>query len=99
MINNILQGLGNCRTQRFGERSPYYLPPEQGLKFMITIPKGKGPTTRAGFKYDDKGRLLDADGVKSRFTLLSSAGSKTGDAVANEARSEQNRHSNGFPAD
>jgi len=57
---------------------------------MITIPKGKGPTTRAGFKYDNKGRLLDADG--NRVPLHADI---SGVKLVIE-QMKQDRHSNGF---
>ncbi len=87
MINNILRGLGELQHSSIWVKSPFYFSPEQGLKVYDYNPqKAKELLLGAGFKYDNKNRLLDADGNRVRFTLLSSAGSKTGDAVGSQMK-------------
>ena len=87
MINNILRGLGELQHSTIWVKSPYYFSPEQGLRVYDYNPqKAKELLLGAGFKYDNKSRLLDADGHPVRFTLLSSAGSKTGDAVGSQMK-------------
>jgi len=64
---------------------------------MIVL-KGKGPTTRAGFKYDNKGRLLDADGNESASRCYHLLVAKLGDAAGSQTKQDlsKNRHSNGL---
>lgn len=92
MINNILRGLGELQHSSIWVKSPFYFSPEQGLKVYDYNPqKAKQLLLSAGFKYDNKGRLLDADGNRVRFTLLSSAGSKTGDAVGSQMKLDMSK--------
>ncbi|ARV61347.1 peptide ABC transporter substrate-binding protein [Nostocales cyanobacterium HT-58-2] len=77
MINNILRGLGEPQNSPVSVPSPYYLSPKQGLKTYDYNPeKAKQLLLAAGFKYDGKGQLLDADGNRVRFTMLISAGGR-----------------------
>jgi peptide/nickel transport system substrate-binding protein len=77
MINNILLGLGEPQNSMIPESSPYYLPPERGLKVYDYNPtKAKELLLGAGFKYNNRGELLDADGNRVRFTLLTNAGGR-----------------------
>ncbi len=92
MINNITRGLGELENSDIWVKSPYYLPPEKGLKVYGYNPeKAKELLLGAGFKYDNKGRLLDADGNRVRFTLLASAGSRTGDFVGSQMKQDLGR--------
>lgn len=89
MINNILRGLGELQHSSIWVRSPYYLSPEQGLKvYDYNVQKAKELLLGAGFKYNNKGQLLDVDGNRVRFTLLSSAGSRTGDVVGSQMKQD-----------
>lgn len=77
MINNILRGLGKPQNSPISVPSPYYLSPEEGLKSYDYNPqKAKELLLGAGFKYDNKGQLLDAEGNRVRFTMLASAGGR-----------------------
>ena len=92
MINNILRGLGTLQNTGIWVKSPYSLSPEQGLKVYDYNPeKAKQLLLGAGFKYDNKGQLLDADGKRVRFSLLSAAGSKTGDAVGSQMKQDMGK--------
>lgn len=92
MINNILRGLGELQNSSIWDGSPYFFPPEKGLKVYDYNPqKSKELLLGAGFKYNNKGQLLDADGNRVRFTLLSSAGSKTGDAVGSQFKQDMSK--------
>ncbi len=92
MINNILRGLGELQNSSIWDGSPYFFPPEKGLKVYNYNPqKSKELLLGAGFKYNNKGQLLDADGNRVRFTLLSSAGSKTGDAVGSQFKQDMSK--------
>jgi peptide/nickel transport system substrate-binding protein len=77
MINNTLRGLGETQNSPISVPSPYYLSPEEGLKTYDYNPeKAKQLLLGAGFKYDNKGQLLDADGNRVRFTMMASAGGR-----------------------
>jgi peptide/nickel transport system substrate-binding protein len=76
MINNLYRGLGEPLNSTISVPNPYYLSPESGrLKTYEFDPaKSKELLLNAGFQYNDRGQLLDADGNRVRFTLLSQAG-------------------------
>jgi peptide/nickel transport system substrate-binding protein len=77
MLNNSLQGMGALQNSSISVQSPYYLPPEQGLKVYNYNPdKAKQLLTGAGFSYNSTGQLLDKDGNPVRFTMLSQTGSR-----------------------
>jgi peptide/nickel transport system substrate-binding protein len=77
MINNTLRGLGEPQDSPISVQSPYYLSREEGLKFYDYNPqKAKDLLLKAGFKYNTKGELLDADGNRVRFTLIAPAGGR-----------------------
>ena len=89
MINNLLRGLGEPQNSPIDVQSPYYLSPKQGLKVYDYNPqRAKELLLGAGFKYNDKNELLDADGHRVRFTLLASAGSRTGDAIGSQIKQD-----------
>lgn len=77
LINNILRGLGTPQNSPISVPSPYYLSPQEGLKTYDYNPeKAKQLLLGAGFKYDNKGQLLDDKGNRVRFTMLVSAGGR-----------------------
>ncbi|ACC84125.1 ABC transporter substrate-binding protein [Nostoc punctiforme] len=77
MINNTLRGLGEPQDSPISVPSPYYFSPKEGLKTYDYNPeKAKQLLLGAGFKYDDKGQLLDADGNRVRFTMMAVAGNR-----------------------
>ncbi|MEC4814965.1 MAG: ABC transporter substrate-binding protein [Scytonema sp. PMC 1069.18] len=89
MLNNILQGIGELQYSATYVRSPYYLKPEQGLKVYNYEPeKAKKLLLGAGFKYNNKGQLLDAEGNRVNFTLLSSTGSRTAEVVGSQMKQD-----------
>jgi peptide/nickel transport system substrate-binding protein len=85
MLNNVFRGLGELQNSPISVQSPYYLSPKEGLKVYNYNPeKAKELLLGAGFKYNNKNQLLDADGNQVRFTLLSQAGSRVSDAVGSQ---------------
>ncbi|MBO3460870.1 ABC transporter substrate-binding protein [Aetokthonos hydrillicola Thurmond2011] len=77
IIDNDLRGLGETQNSPVFVPSPYYLSPKEGLKVYDYNPeKAKEILLKAGFKYDNKGRLLDADGNQVRFTMLAPASNR-----------------------
>lgn len=82
MINNLYRGIGKPQYSPISVQSPYYLPPEEGLKVYDYDPdKSRELFIRAGFQYNSAGQLLDADGERVRFTLTTSSGSPTVDNI------------------
>ena len=74
MINNSFQGLGVPQNSPIYIQSPYYLPPEKGLPtYEYDLDQSKQLLQQAGFKYNEAGQLLDADGNRVRFTLTTNA--------------------------
>ena len=87
MLNNVYRGVGELQNSPISVQSPYYLPPEAGLKVYNYAPeKAKELLTGAGFKYNNQGQLLDADGNRVRFTMLSQAGNRTVDAIGSQIK-------------
>lgn len=69
---NLFRGLGIIQTSPLSVQSPYFL--EEGLKTYDYDPdRAKALLTQAGFKYNSQGQLLDWDGNRVRFTLLTNA--------------------------
>jgi peptide/nickel transport system substrate-binding protein len=75
MITNLSRGLAQAQNSPISIPSPYFLPPEKGLKVYDYQPeKSKEILLQAGYKYDAQQQLLDSQGNLVRFTLLLSAG-------------------------
>ncbi|WP_445637214.1 Peptide ABC transporter substrate-binding protein [Nostoc sp. DSM 114161] len=81
---NAYRGLGELQNSFVYVKSPYFLPPEKGLKVYNYAPdKSKKLLLDAGFKYNAQNQLLDADGNRVRFTLLTNSERKVrGDMAA-----------------
>ncbi|KAM3097946.1 ABC transporter substrate-binding protein [Phormidesmis sp. 146-12] len=74
IVNNIYRGVGVLVNSPIISQSPFFLPPEKGLKVYNYEPqKSKELLKEAGFKYNPQGQLLDADGNRVRFTLMTNA--------------------------
>ena len=88
MKTNVYRGLGELQNSFVYVKSPYYLTPEEGLKVYNYEPeKAKQLLLEAGFKYNPQGQLLDTDGNRVRFTLLTNSERKTrGDMAAQIVR-------------
>ncbi|MDZ8184655.1 MAG: ABC transporter substrate-binding protein [Nostoc sp. ChiSLP02] len=81
---NAYRGLGELQNSFVYVKSPYFLPPEKGLKvYNYDQEKSKKLLLAAGFKYNAQNQLLDADGNRVRFTLLTNSERKVrGDMAA-----------------
>jgi peptide/nickel transport system substrate-binding protein len=89
MTNNIYRGLGAPLHSPIPPQSPFYLSPEQGLKtYSYDSKKSKELLLNAGFKYNENGELLDAEGNKVRFTLLMAAGKKVREQMATQIKQD-----------
>lgn len=98
MINNTLRGLGELQNSPISVQSPYYISQQEGLKvYDYNLERSKELLTKAGFKFNDRGQLLDAEGNRVRFTLLTNAENKT--RVALGAQIKQNLSQIGIQVD
>ncbi|NES96459.1 MAG: ABC transporter substrate-binding protein [Desertifilum sp. SIO1I2] len=92
MTNNIFRGLGEPQHSPFPIQGPYYLSPEQGLKVYDYNPeRARELLLGAEFQYNDQGQLLDADGNRVRFTLITNAGNKIREAMGVQIRQDLSR--------
>lgn len=82
MLDNTLQGLGTLQDSPISVQSPYYLSPQEGLKVYAYDPaKAKALLLSAGFQYDARQQLLDAEGNRVRFTLQTFTGNPRFEAM------------------
>ncbi|MBD2139175.1 ABC transporter substrate-binding protein [Anabaena sp. FACHB-1237] len=89
MLNNTFRGLGTFQNSPISVQSPYYLPPEKGLKVYKYNPeKAKELLLKAGFKYNDKNLLEDAEGNQVRFGLLTNAGNKIRESMGSQIKQD-----------
>ncbi|WP_392535863.1 ABC transporter substrate-binding protein [Nostoc sp. C117] len=78
MLNNVFRGIGVLQNSPIEIQSPYYFSPEKGLKiYEYNQEKAKNLLLSAGFKYNDNKQLVDADGNRVRFSLLTNTENKT----------------------
>lgn len=78
MINNVLRGLGETQNSPISVQSPFYISPQEGLKVYDYNPeKSKQLLKEAGFQYNSQNQLLDAEGNRVRFTLMTNAENRT----------------------
>ncbi len=98
MINNLYRGLGATQNSPLSVQSPYFLSPEAGLKVYDFDPdKSRRLLQEAGFTWNSQNQLLDAQGNRVRFTLLSTTGSPVREAMS--AQIKQNLAAIGIQAD
>jgi peptide/nickel transport system substrate-binding protein len=89
MINNTFRGIGQPQNSPISVQSPYYLPPEEGLKIYDYNPdKAKQLLLGAGFKYNAQGQLQDAEGHPVRFTLITNSGNKIREAMGAQVKQD-----------
>ncbi|TAE53325.1 MAG: ABC transporter substrate-binding protein [Nostocales cyanobacterium] len=89
MINNIYRGLGQTQNSPISVQSPYYLPPEKGLKvYDYNLEKAKELLLKAGFKYNNQNQLEDSQGNRVRFALLTNAGNKIREAMGSQIKQD-----------
>ncbi len=87
MKTNAFRGLGELQNSFVYVKSPYFLPPEKGLKVYNYEPdKSKKLLLQSGFKYNAQNQLLDADGNRVRFTLLTNSERKVRGDMASQIR-------------
>jgi peptide/nickel transport system substrate-binding protein len=86
MINNIFQGLGQPQNSDISIQSPFYYKDLKGYEFN---PKeAKNLLLQEGFKYNEKGELVDDRGNRVRFTLITNAGNKIREAMGAQIKED-----------
>lgn len=89
MINNIFRGIGQPQDSPISVQSPFYLSPKDGLKsYDYNSEKSKELLKGAGFQYNAQGQLLDTEGNRVRFTLITNAENKTRVAMAAQIKQD-----------
>ncbi|MEH2023526.1 ABC transporter substrate-binding protein [Nostoc sp.] len=88
MINNTFRGLGVAQDSPISVQSPYYISPKEGLKiYDYNVQKAKELLLKAGFKYNNN-QLVDAQGNRVRFSLLTNAGNKIREAMGSQIKQD-----------
>ncbi|MGV0105775.1 ABC transporter substrate-binding protein [Nostoc sp. DSM 114167] len=88
MINNTFRGLGVPQDSPISVQSPYYLSPKEGLKvYDYNQQKAKELLLKAGFKYNNN-QLVDSEGNRVRFSLLTNAGNKIREAMGSQIKQD-----------
>ena len=86
MINNIFRGLGETQNSPISVQSPYY---KKDVKsYGYDLEKAKALLLGAGFQYNEEEQLLDAEGNRVRFTLITNAGNKTREAMGAQIKQD-----------
>ncbi|MEY3296985.1 MAG: hypothetical protein RLZZ597_245 [Cyanobacteriota bacterium] len=89
MVNNIFQGLGSPQTSPISVPSPFFAPPEMGIRTYPYDPeKAKEILASAGFSLDGSGQLVDSDGNRVRFTLITNSGNKIRESIGAQIKSD-----------
>lgn len=89
MNNNIFRGLGVVQTSPISVQSPFFLPPDQGVKTYPYNPqKAKELLQAAGFQYNAQKQLLDDQGNRVQFTLLTNSGNKVREAIGAQIKQD-----------
>lgn len=86
---NLFRGLGIVLNSPVSVQSPYFLPAEQGLTVYNHNPeKAKQLLREAGFTYNSQNQLLDDQGHRVRFSLITNAGNKVREAMGSQIRQD-----------
>jgi peptide/nickel transport system substrate-binding protein len=87
--NNIFRGLGVIQDSPISVQSPFFRSPQEGLKvYNYNLEKSKELLRRAGFRYNAQKQLLDAEGNRVRFTLLTNSGNKVREALGAQIKQD-----------
>ncbi|HEY9888392.1 MAG TPA: ABC transporter substrate-binding protein, partial [Candidatus Obscuribacterales bacterium] len=89
MINNIYQGLGQPQTSPLPVQSPFYASPEDGIPtYGYDLERARALLAQGGFQFNPAGELLDADGNRVRFTLITNAGNKIRESIGAQIKQD-----------
>ncbi|HHP7229629.1 MAG TPA: ABC transporter substrate-binding protein [Xenococcaceae cyanobacterium] len=86
IINNIYRGLGEAQNSPISIQSPFYY---DGLKgYEHNLEKAKQLLIEAGFTYNQQGKLLDSQGNRVTFSLITNSGNKIREAMGSQIKSD-----------
>jgi peptide/nickel transport system substrate-binding protein len=89
MVNNIFQGLGEPQTSPMSVPSPFFAPPEMGIRtYNYDLEKARELLLGDGFQYNAAGQLQDADGNRVRFTLITNSGNKIRESIGAQIKND-----------
>lgn len=89
LINNIFQGLGEAQSSPISVPSPYYAPPEMGVRTYDYDPdKARDLLQSAGFRYDASDKLVDDQGNPVRFTLVTNSGNRIRESIGVQIKTD-----------
>ena len=71
ILNNIYKGLGKLQNSSIAVQSKYYSPVQTVYEYNLQ--KAKNLLLKAGFKYNNQGKLLDEQGNIARFSLMTNS--------------------------
>lgn len=86
MINNIFRGLGEPQNSPISVQSPFY--DKTLIGYEYNLEKAKELLLQEGFKYDDKNQLLDSQGNRVRFSLITNAGNKIREGMGSQIKED-----------
>jgi peptide/nickel transport system substrate-binding protein len=86
MVNNIYRGLGAVQNSPISVQSPYYDSTIKGYEYNPKL--AKELLKKEGFKYDQKGQLLDSENNQVRFSLLTNAGNKIRESLGSQIKQD-----------
>jgi peptide/nickel transport system substrate-binding protein len=88
IINNIYRGISAPQNSPISVQSPYYLPPEEGLPvYDYDLDQARQLLESAGFSYRNE-QLIDSDGNRVQFTLMTNAGNLVREAIGSQIKSD-----------
>jgi peptide/nickel transport system substrate-binding protein len=89
MINNTFQGLGQPQNSPISVQSPYFISSEEGLPvYDFDLEQSRELLLSAGFQYNASGQLLDAEGNRVRFTMITNSGNKVREAMGAQIKQD-----------
>ena len=86
IINNIYRGLGSLQNTQISTQSPYYDKEIKGYDYNVQ--KSRDLLLKEGFKYDGDSNLLDKNGNRIEFNLITNAGNKVREAIGAQVKED-----------
>ena len=86
MVTNIYRGLGEPQNSFVAVQSPFYNEDLEGYEYNPA--KAKQLLIEAGFEYNQRGQLFDAEGNRVKFTLNTNTGNEIREAMGNQVEED-----------
>lgn len=86
IINNIYRGLGKMQNSPMSVQSPYY--DSKLIVYDYNPQKAKELLLQAGFYYDEKGQLFDAEKHEVSFNFITNAGNRIREAMGSQIKQD-----------